>query len=217
VKHQSRDEILAMLRSAPLLIVFEGIDGSGKTTQAKMLAGRLAKIEVPVLLAAEPSDSPAGVAIKSMKTRPSAEEEARLFTEDRRYHVELVIKPALKEGRTIICDRYVYSSAAYQGARGIDPEAIIAANREFAPPADITFLLEITVEAALARIASKRHEGFSLFELQEDLMGVDAIYRGLNDPSLYRIDAAFPENQIHEMILEILIQVIQQRMAATLG
>ena len=198
-----------------MFIVFEGIDGSGKSTQARMLADRLAKAGVPILLTAEPSESPAGLALKSMKTRPPAEEEARLFTEDRRYHVELVIKPALKEGRTIICDRYVYSSAAYQGARGIDPKSIIAANREFAPPADITFLLEINVKAALARIASKRPEGFSLFELQEDLMAVDTIYRALSDALLYRIDGALAADQGHELIVQILVQVIQQRKAGT--
>jgi len=217
VKHRFDDKILVALRGAPLFIVFEGIDGSGKTTQAKMLAGRLAKAGVPVLLTAEPSDSPAGLDIKSMKTRPAAEEEARLFTEDRRHHVEHVIKPALKEGRTVVCDRYIYSSVAYQGARCIDPQAIISANSEFAPPADITFLLEIPVEAALARIASKRPEGFSPFELQEDLMAVDTIYRRLKDPLLRRIDGALPADQVHEMILQILVQMMQQRTAGTRG
>jgi dTMP kinase len=217
VKHRLDASIVAALRDAPVFIVFEGIDGSGKTTQAKMLADRLAEGGVPVLLTSEPSDSPAGLAIKSMKTRLATEEEARLFTEDRRHHVEHVIKPALKEGRTLVCDRYIYSSAAYQGARGIDTETIIATNSEFAPAADITFLLEIPVEVALSRIAGKRSEGFSPFELKEDLMAVDAIYRKLTDSLVYRVDGAHPVGHVHEKILEILIQILEQRMAGTQG
>jgi len=211
VRHGVDLEILATLRNAPLFIVFEGIDGCGKSTQARMLADRLTKSGVPVLLTAEPSDSPAGLAIKSMKTRPAAEEEVRLFTGDRRHHVKHVIEPALREGRTVVCDRYIYSSVAYQGARGIDRQAIIYMNREFARPADITFLLEIPVEAALSRIASKRPQGFSPFELQEDLMAVNNVYRRLSDPLLYRIDGAHPPDQVHEAVLDILVEVIGGR------
>ena len=215
MKPRLDDGTVTMLKRSPLFIVFEGIDGAGKSTQAKMLADRLAQSRVPVLLTAEPSDSPAGLSIKSMKSRAAAEEEARLFTEDRRHHVEYVIEPALREGRTVICDRYIYSSAAYQGARGIDPQAIISTNREFARPADVTFLLEVPVEEALARIASKRAEGYSPFELREDLMAVDAIYRGLNDPLLHRIDGAGPTDHVHETVLTIVIRLAKRRNAAS--
>jgi len=213
VRHGVDLEILASLRNAPMFIVFEGIDGCGKSTQARMLADRLAKSGVPILLTAEPSDSPAGRVIKSMKTRSAAEEETRLFTEDRRDHVKQVIEPALREGRTVVCDRYIYSSVAYQGARGTDPQAIISTNREFARPADITFLLEIPVDAALSRIASNRPEGFSPFELQEDLAAVDAVYRKLNDPFLYRINGGLPVDQVHGAVLDILVAVIVGREA----
>ncbi|MBI4961695.1 MAG: dTMP kinase [Desulfomonile tiedjei] len=216
MKRRFDDTVVAMLKRSPLFIVFEGIDGAGKSTQAKMLADRLAKAGVPVLLTAEPSDSPAGLAIKSMKTRPAVEEEARLFTEDRRHHVKRVIAPALREGRTVVCDRYVYSSVAYQGARGISPEAIISANRDFAIPADITFLIEIPVETALARIASERAGGFSPFELKENLMAVDAIYRVLNDPLIHRIDGVRPTDQIHELVLDVLGTLMEDRQAARL-
>ncbi len=85
-----------------------------------MLANHLASRGVRVLFTAEPSDGPVGVFIKSLKIRAQPEEEARLFTEDRRDHLRRTIVPALEKGITVICDRYVYSSAAYQGARGID-------------------------------------------------------------------------------------------------
>src|SRR4030042_6942583 len=116
----------------PLFIVFEGIDGAGKSVQAKMLADHLQAVGIPLVLTAEPSEGPIGRYIRSLKVRPEPVEEERLFTEDRRHHVQNVIIPALRRGATVICDRYIYSSAAYQGARGMDPEKILAENRQFA-------------------------------------------------------------------------------------
>jgi len=188
----------------PFFIVFEGIDGSGKSTQAKILAHRLADSGIPVRLTAEPSDGPMGRMIKSLKKRPAPEEEARLFTEDRRDHVERVILPALAEGRTVICDRYVHSSAAYQGARGLDPSALLAEQTLFAPQPDIIFLLEIPVDDALARIASARGDCFSAFEVRADLEAVDAVYRGLTDPLIRRIDGTGSVEEIHALIMDFL-------------
>jgi dTMP kinase len=185
----------------PCFIVFEGIDGAGKSTQAKLLARRLAELGIPVLLTAEPSDGPVGQTIRSLKTRLEAEEEARLFTEDRRDHVERVILPALAEGRTVICDRYVHSSVAYQGARGVDQVAIISAQRPFAPQPDVIFLLEIPADTALARIGSARRGRFSTFEVREDLEAVDAVYRSITDPVIRRIDGTSSLESIHSIIM----------------
>jgi dTMP kinase len=186
----------------PLFIVFEGIDGSGKTTQAKMLADRLAARGVRVLFTAEPSDGSVGVYIKSLRMRAQPEEEARLFTEDRRDHLQRTIIPALEQGKTVICDRYVYSSAAYQGARGIDPRSILAENSEFALKADITFLLEVGVELAMERISSGRSNTFTTFETRSDLEKVDAIYGSLFDPLLRRINGAGAPGRVHQLIVE---------------
>jgi dTMP kinase len=191
-------------KTKPCFIVFEGIDGSGKSTQAKILAGRLADSGIPVLLTAEPSDGPIGRMIKSLTTRLAPEEEARLFTEDRRDHVRRVILPALAEGRTVICDRYVYSSVAYQGARGLDPSAVLSQQTPFAPHPDIIFLLEIPVDVALARIASARGDRFSAFEVRADLEAVDAVYRGLTDPLIRRIDGTVSVEEIHSIIMNSL-------------
>lgn len=188
----------------PCFIVFEGIDGSGKSTQATILARRLTDLGIPVVLTAEPSDGPVGRIIRSLTTRPEPEEEARLFTEDRRDHVERVILPALEEGRTVICDRYVYSSVAYQGARGVDQGAILSAQRPFAPRPDVIFLLEIPTDVALARIATERCGRFSTFEVREDLEAVDAVYRGLTDPLIRRIDGTSSLEHIHSIIIECL-------------
>jgi len=184
-----------------LLIVFEGIDGSGKSTLAAMLARTLEAAGIPVLLTSEPSDSPAGRLIKSLKVRTAPLEEARLFTEDRRDHVENIIRPALARGMIVICDRYFLSSAAYQGARGLDPAQIVDINLSFAPRPDITFLLTLPVDLALSRIREGRSEGFSDFEAREYLESVDAIYRSLDDPSIRRIDAsAHPEDTLRQVI-----------------
>jgi dTMP kinase len=187
-----------------LFIVFEGIDGSGKSTQAAKLADRLAGLGIPVLLTSEPSDGPTGLVIRSLASRPSPEEEERLFTEDRRDHVSRVILPALAKGKTVICDRYVYSSAAYQGARGLDPATLINRNMLFAPRPDVIFLLEIPVDVALERIRSNRKGGFSAFEVRENLGLVDEIYGSLKDPAIQRIDGTLGPEEIHSVILNVL-------------
>jgi dTMP kinase len=194
----------------PLLIVFEGIDGAGKSVQAKMLATRFQADGIPCILTAEPSDGPIGRRIRSLKVRPEPVEEERLFTEDRRHHVQKVIIPALNRGDTVICDRYVYSAVAYQGARGIDPEEILAENRQFAAVPDLIFLLEVTVDMALSRIGCGRSGGFSAFEGRSDLEAVRAIYSGISDPTIHRMDGSLPPDELHREIMEIVRSVYER-------
>ena len=189
-------------KTKPLFIVFEGIDGAGKSAQTSMLADRLRADEIPFILTAEPSDGPTGRLIKSLKARVDLEEETRLFTADRLHHVQNVILPAIKEGKTVICDRYVYSSVAYQGARGVDPERILAENRLFVMP-DLIFLLEITVEIALSRIRSGRSHGYSAFEVRSNLELVNSIYESIADPAIHRIDGSLPPEELHREIVRI--------------
>ena len=188
----------------PLFIVFEGIDGAGKSTQVKLLASRLEALGTPCIVTAEPSDGPFGREIRSMIVRPTPEDEARLFTEDRRDHLRSVILPALHAGVTVICDRYLYSSVAYQGARGVSPERILAENRAFARDADVTFLLEIPVHEAIRRIGAGRGNSFSVFEGIGELTAVDAIYRGLEDDRIQRIDGSPPVVVVHDQVMQIL-------------
>jgi dTMP kinase len=194
-----------LFRGDARFIVFEGIDGSGKSTQARLLADRLAR-SFPVLFTAEPSDGPVGRRIRSLTERPEPLEEARLFTEDRRHHVEHVIVPALAAGKVVLCDRYVYSSAAYQGARGIPVRDILSWHAAFAVGPDVTVLLELEVASALERIASGR-DRTSLFEDREYLENVAAIYRGMDDPLIVRVDALGGTNAVHEKIVAALAQM----------
>lgn len=185
-----------------LFIVFEGIDGSGKSTQAHMLFSWMKENGVPVILTAEPSDGPIGRQIRALKTRPSPEKEAELFTRDRFDHLERTILPALKRGTTVICDRYVHSSVAYQGARGIDVQEIMDQNNKFAIKPDSVFLLEVPVDLAMSRIATGRASVFSAFEVSVQLQKVASIYQDLEDPDITRIDGTGPPKQIHKKIVQ---------------
>ncbi len=91
---------------------------------------------------------------------------------------------------------------AYQGARGISTEKILAENLRFAPQPDITFLLEVPVSMALARIRSERASGFTVFETQEYLEAVDAIYRSIVDPLINRLDGTLSPEVVHLQVLE---------------
>ncbi|MBU4231991.1 MAG: dTMP kinase, partial [Proteobacteria bacterium] len=112
-----------------VLLALEGVDGCGKSTQAGLLATALRERGLEVVLTCEPTDGPLGQQIREYFQGPtrylSAKEELNLFMADRREHVEKVINPALAEGKIVITDRYYYSSVAYQGALGLDPDRIL--------------------------------------------------------------------------------------------
>ncbi|MBU4306993.1 MAG: dTMP kinase [Acidobacteria bacterium] len=173
------------------MIVFEGIDGSGKTSLSRMFHAYLLENGVPAIWLREPSDSPLGEKIRGLaqdKESISVHEELEYFLEDRRWDVENNILPALRSGKTVVLDRYYYSNACYQGARGLDMEAILALNRQFAPEADLVFIIDVNVDRALARISSSRQGVAKLFEKKDFLEKVRANYLKLAGTNLVRID-----------------------------
>ncbi len=186
-------------------LVFEGIDGSGKSTQARMLARTLELHDtVPVILTAEPSTGPVGMRLRSGGAGLPPGEQAALFARDREDHLERTILPALRSGYTVICDRYVYSNLAYQGALGIPLETILEANVPFALEPDLVFLMELDVDEALRRIETACHQGPTGFEERECLVAVDAMYRSLESCKLVRMDGSVPAEVVHERILRVL-------------
>lgn len=184
------------------LIVFEGIDGAGKTTQARRLVAHLAASGVPALYTKEPTDGPHGRRIRATATagRLPAEEELALFVADRREHVATVIEPALARGTTVIVDRYYLSTAAYQGARGLDPARILEQNEAFAPPPDVCFLLDIDPAAGVARVRGR--DGVeNHFEQQAALERCRAVFLTIDRPWLVRLDGALGEDALAAEII----------------
>lgn len=192
-------------RPKGLLIALEGIDGTGKSLQAKLLAEYLNHRSIVAEVYAEPTNGPKGREIRrlSRSGRLDPQAEFHLFLEDRQEDVEQNIRPALLSGKVVIMDRYYISSIAYQGARGLDPRIIQIANERVAPRPDLIFLMEIDVEKALERIhAREKEEGPNLFEHAEYLKQVDRIFKKLNWQEIQRIDGAQTPEAIQRQVRE---------------
>jgi dTMP kinase len=184
-----------------MFIVFEGIDGSGKSTQARLLSDFFESQGIPFILTHEPSDGIIGQKLRSLASRLKPEEESRLFLEDRVDHVKAVINPAMIAGQHVICDRYYYSSAAYQGALGLDSVEVLDYNRSMVPEPDVVFLMVVSVETALKRIGQSRSAGFSVFEKRNGLEAVSGIYDTFQDHVIKRIDGEQTVSEVHEEIV----------------
>lgn len=151
-------------------ITFEGIDGSGKSTQARRLADTLRASGRDIVLTREPGGSPGAEEIRRLLLegegdRWSPETECLLFTAARRDHLERTIRPALSDGKTVICDRFADSTRVYQGLRGGDLRAKVDALHELmiGIQPDLTFLIDIEPAIGLRR-ALARHGTEQRFE-----------------------------------------------------
>lgn len=195
------------------LIVLEGVDGSGKTTQAQLLAAALEERGYPVVLTREPSFGPVGQRLRQYlqgnSRHLSPGEELELFMADRREHVARLLKPALTVGRVVICDRYYYSSAAYQGALGLDPVEILSQNEAFAPRPDLVLLLTLPAAEALARRQAGAGAPPQVSESLAYLEKVAAIYETLSDPCIHRLEARGAPEEIHEQILSLTLKALK--------
>jgi len=165
-----------------IFITFEGIEGSGKTTQIKLLGERLKKQGLKVLTTYEPGDTEVGQKIRNILLEPEINInplcELILYFADRVQHVNEKIKPYLETGFIVICDRFTDSTVAYQGyARGVSIDIIKELNRillnEFKP--DLTILLDLPVIIGLKR--NQQVNKTDRFEL-EDLAFHDRVREG---------------------------------------
>lgn len=190
-----------------LLIVFEGIDGSGKTTQSKRLQQTFLDRGQDSVWFREPGDSPSGRRIRELAMTDqhlSPEDELALFVEDRRENVRINITPNLMLGNRVILDRYYFSSACYQGARGMDPDAILALHAAFAPRPDLALYIDVDVQSAIERISRNRSERAIRFEVEEYLEKVRSHYLRLCEGGhLLRIDGQGDEDQVFDAIIQL--------------
>ena len=148
-----------------LFVSFEGPEGSGKSTQIRLLAEALGRLGYRVTQTREPGGSPVGREIRRLllntPVKPSPDAELFLFLADRADHVASIIRPALERGEVVLCDRYADSTFAYQGGgRGLSLPRLRRLNREATGGLNphLTFLLDIPAEKGLAR-AGKREAG----------------------------------------------------------
>jgi len=177
-------------RRRGLFIVLEGIDGSGKTTQARALIRRLRRRGIKASFFREPTRGRWGREIKRLAARADSltpEEELALFVKDRRENVARNLGPALRAGRAVVLDRYYFSTMAYQGAKGLDVSRIRRMNEAFAIPPDLVVVLDVDARAGLARISGRERRD-ELFEREDYLVRVREIFRGLKGPRFVHID-----------------------------
>ena len=187
------------------LIAVEGIDGMGKSTQVAALVDRLNRAGRPALATREPTQGPWGRKIRGLalegRGEVSPEDELDWFLRDRMEHVEAVIRPALRAGKIVVTDRYYFSTMAYQGALGIDPQRIREMNEALFPRPDLVILLRGDPRLGLARIARNRERGADAgYEQAVYLDRVATLFAGFRDPSLRVIDARGSLEEVAERI-----------------
>lgn len=191
-----------------LFIVIEGIDGTGKSTQARRLGGWFEAHGREVVLSREPTDGPWGKKLRESAStgRLSPDDELQYFLNDRRQHVEETIAPALAAGKVVILDRYYFSTMAYQGSRGFDPAEIRRRNEAFAPVPDLLLILDLDVATAHQRIGH-RGDSTNEFEKKESLERCREIFLSLKNESFVKVvNSEGSLDEVSERIIEIVSQ-----------
>lgn len=204
-----------------LFISFEGLDGTGKTTQMRELEKKLASLALPYKKTREPGGTPLAEKIRALILDPqhiemTSETEALLYAASRAQHVSEVIKPALAEGIIIICDRFFDSSLAYQGyARGLNQGDIKNINyfaMQGTSP-DLTFLLDINQSAAEARMKNREPDRLELEKTdfkKRVRQGFLAIAEE-NKDRIIIIDASLEISEIHHQIWQETQKLLKEK------
>lgn len=193
-------------------IVFEGIDGSGKSTLCNRIASELGSEGREVILTAEPTHEGIGAFIRSGAAGDiSQATEALLFVADRNDHTE-AIRRWVSEGRIVLCDRYFASTVAYQSAKldgdGTDRDWLLSINSRFTSGPDATILLDIDPSESLSRVGT-RGEEVSKFEKLDFLEQVRSNYLRLAEEyGFVKVDASADPDTVFDTVMSVIRKVI---------
>ncbi|MEM4347759.1 MAG: dTMP kinase [Candidatus Altiarchaeota archaeon] len=188
-----------------MFIVLEGIDGCGKTTQAKLLSEFLKKNNFDVIMTAEPTENEIGKFIREVLSGlhvVDAKTLALLFTADRYEHLKKIIEPALKEGKIVISERYYYSTIAYQEAQGVSRQWLLELNKFVIMP-DIAIVIDID-----PKISSKRVKTQEIFENEKFLANVRENYMKF-DTEVIKIDGEQSKEVVFSEIKDIVLEKLK--------
>jgi len=199
------------MKEKGVFVCIEGLDASGKTTQAHLLVKALQKRGFKVLYTTEPSPGKIGELIRAYvlqrRRRVKTVTEALLFAADRVDHVENRVKPALRKGKIVVSDRYVYSSLAYQGAAGLDIKWIEEIN-QFALLPDLALYIDVPPEVVVKRIKRKK----TVMERLQIQKEVREVYMKLvEDGRLVLINGNRPKEEVAEDILKHVLNILEKR------
>lgn len=200
-----------------LLIAVEGIDGAGKTTLAHALGECFRAASIPVVVSKEPTQGPWGSLLRASAAegRLTADEELRLLLLDRRQHVSELINPALSRDEIVILDRYYPSTAAYQGAAGLDVDDLLVQN-SFAPEPDIVLVLDLEPAEGLRRIYA-RGDIPNHFETEAGLAACRAIFLKMNLPTRIVVDASRSAKEVLNIAWRNILLAAAEKTRASLG
>jgi dTMP kinase len=192
-----------------VFICIEGLDGCGKTTQARLLVRKLKK-HYDVLYTAEPSRGTIGKFIKKnclhAEKRGSVLVEALLFAADRVDHVQNEVLPALNKGRVMVSDRYVYSSYAYQGAAGLELKWIEKLNKHAIRP-DLAIFIDVKPETVVQRLKRRK----SVMEDLETQKKVREVYlKYVEKSQLVRLDGNKPKRAVAKDLFRIVKEFLEK-------
>lgn len=206
-------------------ITLEGGEGTGKTTQARLLADRLRRAGHEIVLTREPGGSEKAEEIREVLLAGRALEygpfaEALLFSVAREDHLETKIRPALADGAWVVCDRFTDSTRAYQGASGLRPAVIQALERLIVGPSmpDLTLILDLAVDEGLRRAAARasgnggagRSDRYEAMEVafHEDLRRAFRSIAEKNPARCTMIDAQQSEASVADEIWKAVVEAL---------
>jgi dTMP kinase len=200
-----------MNKNTGKFIAFEGLDGSGSSTQVEILVNNLRKLKVKAYSTKEPTNNLIGGLIRGALTKDwkaSPECLQLLFAADRAHHIDRTIAPNIEKGNFIISDRYLFSTIAF-GSISLSKNWLKQLNSQFILP-DITFLIKVTPAECIKRISKSRAE-FELFEEKEKLEKIWRTYNLLSKDSENKIRVIDGERDIN-LIAEEIFEIVKKEL-----